>query len=200
MTMLPAQNDEIAEWSAEMSALKTDKQRAFVDALFKIPAGHGQGVKAAKAAGYEGTGDVLKVTAHRLLNNPAIRAALKAETERRYLTLGPAAVQAQEHIIRNKKHKDNYKASIALIHQIAPPEQRVSGEIRHTHEVIDHDAEAITQLRMLQSIGIAEDKLIELFGINGLARYRRMIKAEEDAKAAAAQIIDADFKVIGKEP
>jgi hypothetical protein len=106
------------------------------------------------------------------------------------------ALQGIARVATNPKHKDYYKANQTLMHQIVPPVQHVSGEIHHTHELVDHDAEAMVQIRMLQNIGITEEKLVGMFGVNGLARYRRMITAEDNAKAAAAQIVDADFRVI----
>ena len=64
---------------------------------------------------------------------------------------------------------------------------RVHGvEQRHVvdvHHHVDHDAEAVAQLRMLKGLGVAQDKLIETFGFTGLPRYERLL-ALEDAKKA----------------
>lgn len=180
-----------------MASLSSEKQRTFVDALFDVPHGRGAMVAAARVAGYQGDPHSLTATANRLMRDPKIQAAITEETKRRMRGLGPAAVSAIAGILGNTLHRDQLKAALAVINKVDPEITRVSGEIHHTHEIIDHDKEAVAQLRTLQSLGVAENKLNELFGGNGLERYRRMLAAEDAAKAAIAQpIIDAEFNEI----
>ena len=42
-------------------------------------------------------------------------------------------------------------------------------DVNVTHRVIDPDAEALEELRALRSVGTSREKLVELFGQNGLA-------------------------------
>lgn len=184
-----------------MASLASEKQRAFVDALFDVPPGRGAMVAAARVAGYQGDPHSMTATANRLMRDPKIQAAITEETKRKMRGLGPAAVSAIAGILGNTLHRDQLKAALAVINKVDPDITRVQGEIHHTHEVIDHDKEAVAQLRTLQSLGVAEIKLIELFGINGLERYRRMLAAEDAAKAATAQpIIEAEFTEITTQP
>lgn len=184
-----------------MASLPSDKQRAYIDALFEVPPGRGAMVAAARVAGYQGDPHALTATANRLMRDPRIQAAIAEETKRRIRALGPASVSAITDIIADPLHRDRLKASLAVIEKIEPSITRLQGEIHHTHEVIDHNKEAVAQLRTLQSLGVAEDKLIELFGINGLERFRRMLAAEDAAKAAAAQpVIEVEFTEITPQP
>ena len=59
-----------------------------------------------------------------------------------------------------------------------------------THKV-DHEGEALAQLRMLRALGVARDRLEEVFGYTGLARYEQMLALEDERKP-----IDAEFSVI----
>jgi len=49
------------------------------------------------------------------------------------------------------------------------------------HHAVDHTAEAVAQLRLLKGLEVAREKLEEVFGFSGLARYERLLEIE-DAK------------------
>lgn len=170
-----------------MAALGSDRQRAFVEALAELPPGKGLATRAARMAGYAGEADVLKVTASRLMRDPKIQDAIVEETKRRLRTLGPAAVSAIEGVLANSLHRDHYRAAVEVYDRIDPKVTKVEGSIHHTHEIVNHDKEAVEQLQTLQSLKVPEEKLVELFGLNGLERYRRLLATKD------AQIVDAEF-------
>lgn len=183
------------------ASLPSEKQRAFVDALFQVPPGHGAMAAAARMAGYQGDPHSITATANRLMRDPRIQAAITEETKRRMRGLGPSAVSAIAGILGNTLHRDQLKAAMAVINKIDPDITRVQGEVHHTHEVVDHTAEGIVQLRTLQSLGVAEEKLVELFGVNGLERFRRLMATEDTAKAAKDRnIVEAEYTEIAPEP
>lgn len=203
--MTETTDKQLAQFSPVMgpalASLPSEKQRSFVDALFQVPPGHGAMAAAARMAGYQGDPHSITATANRLMRDPRIQAAITEETKRRMRGLGPSAVSAISGILGNTLHRDQLKAALAVINKIDPDITRVQGEVHHTHEIVDHTAEAIAQLRTLQSLGVAEEKLIELFGINGLERYRKMLAAEDAAKAAReANTVDAEYVELAPEP
>jgi hypothetical protein len=57
------------------------------------------------------------------------------------------------------------------------------------HHIVDHDREAIDQLRMFKRLNVAHEKLVEMFGYSGLGRYERLLE-QQDGKAAP-KLIDA---------
>ena len=58
-------------------------------------------------------------------------------------------------------------------------------ETRHTVDVVhhvDHDAEAVAQLRMLKQLDVPRAKLEAIFGFTGISRYERLLELEEAKK------------------
>ena len=64
--------------------------------------------------------------------------------------------------------------------------------IEVVHKTLDPDVEAVEELRALRKLGTVRDKLIELFGGNGLARIEALEAADAHRRAMAAKLIDAD--------
>jgi hypothetical protein len=80
----------------KMRALNPQQRQFVIEILFG-PKGGGAATRAVLAAGYaDGNGDVAKVTAHRLINDPKIGDALE-EIGRRYLK--PTALQGLRNIV-----------------------------------------------------------------------------------------------------
>ena len=76
-----------------------------------------------------------------------------------------------------------------VFERIAPVKQQI--DVTHTHEIVDHDAEALKHLRALKALGVARDKLAEVFGGFGLDRLEARVALEDKSQA-----IEADYKVI----
>jgi hypothetical protein len=177
-----------------MAALRSDRHRAFVLALYQVPPGYGAHVKAAKLAGFGTSTSSAKswsVIATRLAHDEKILAALHEEDQKRIRASAPRAIRALQSVIENPEHRDHVRG-VAMV--LDPAEQR---HVVEHHHVIDHDAEAIAQLRMLKSLEVAREKLVEVFGFTGLSRYEQMLAREDGKKAPPA--IEGTAVEIGQE-
>jgi phage terminase small subunit len=120
-----AQNIEaLPDWGKAMLALKTDKQRLFVCALFDAPPhGKGQLIYSAKTAGYgtaTSTNKSLSVIANRLVQDDKIQAAIKEEAHRRFRLLPPAAIAAVQKLIADPTHRDHARALAMVLDRTDP--------------------------------------------------------------------------------
>ena len=59
-----------------------------------------------------------------------------------------------------------------------------------THRTIDPDREALEELRALRELGTPREKLVELYGPNGLDRIEALEAVENAQRAAAAEVIN----------
>lgn len=181
--------DMQAEWGPAMQALPTEKQRAFVVAMFEVKPGRGAIMRAARQAGY-GTATSsqksISVIGSRLANDERIQLAMEEEGRRRFRTLGPAAHHALKNLLLNPKHRDHSKAVLAFHEHAMPREMRHKHEHEHYH--VDHENEAIEFLRKLKALGANREYLENIFGCNGLPRLEQ--KLSEKAKPVAAVEIE----------
>jgi phage terminase small subunit len=114
---------EAVEYGPAMRALKTDRQRAFVSALFDAPRKEGRIIWAARVAGYgtpESTNKSLSVIGSRLNVSDAIQAAIAEESQRRLRSLSPTAIQALENLLSDSTHRDHAR-SIGMVLDRADP-------------------------------------------------------------------------------
>src|SRR5262249_53474312 len=85
----------------------------------------------------------------------------------------------------------HWKAVQAVLERLDPTVQKV--EVEHTHH-IDHDTEALNQLRTLKALGVARDKLVEVFGEIGLDRFEKQLALEDKST-----VVDAEFTEVKEE-
>jgi phage terminase small subunit len=169
-----------------MAAL-TEKQRRFVLELWHGPVGYGSAVRAARAAGYSGNKPTLCVRATQLLQSASVQAALREIGGKHIRIEAFEAIKTTAQIARDINHKDCLKAALALLDRGG-----FAAETHHTITVehVDHDAEAVGELRTLKSLGVVRERLEELFGKNGLTRYERLLALEDARRSEAAKVID----------
>ena len=170
------------EWGPCMAALKSDRHRAFVLALYQIRQGYGAHVKAAKLAGWGTSTTSAKswsVIATRLSHDAKILAAIHEEDQKRIRASAPRAIRALEHLIEDPTHRDHARGIGMVLDRVHGVEQR---HVVDVHHHVDHDAEAVAELRMLKSLDVARDKLVEVFGFTGLPRYERLLAIEDDKR------------------
>jgi hypothetical protein len=175
-----------------MRALPNDRWRDFVRALV-TQAGHGALTNAARAAGFgkNSKGATLAKFAHNLSRDDRTIAAI-AEESRKIVRVGhPEAANALLDLIRNPAHKDHGRAVTALLDRVDPIVSRHDIEV--THKIVDPDHEALEELRALRQLGTPREKLIELFGHNGLGRIETLDAADTARRAAEAKVIDGEF-------
>lgn len=98
------------KWGPAMSALRTDHHRAFVLALME-QVGEPNATLAAEVAGFGGESPVgLRVTAHRLIHDDRIQAAIQEEARKRLISGGLMASAELLRIVADRGHKDQLKA------------------------------------------------------------------------------------------
>lgn len=91
----------------------TEKQQRFVLAMFSRPTGTATGW--VKAAGYSNSEGGFRVTAHRLMHDPKVSAAVQEFASQHLSVVGPAlSLGVLMKIARTKDHKDQFKAAAAL--------------------------------------------------------------------------------------
>jgi hypothetical protein len=175
-----------------MKALPNEGWQNFCRALVSLPPGHGCLTAAARAAGFgkSSKGATLAKFAHNLSRDDRMIAAI-AEESKKILRIGhPEAVNAALAVIRDPTHKDHGRMIAAVLDRVDPIVSR--GELAITHRIVDPDQEALEELRALRSLGTTRDKLLELFGGNGLARLEQLEATDTEHRATSAKVIEGE--------
>lgn len=168
-----------------------EKERVFVLAYIE----HGNAAQAARDAGFGEEGSKALTFArigHRLLTRERVRDAVIAICKPALRSLMPKAVHAIKETLEMPmtNARDRLRAAGMVLDRTDAIVQRIEGEITHTH-AIDHTAEALNQLRALKALGVAREKLEEIFGFGGLQKYEAML-AEQDARKP--NVIEAEYR------
>lgn len=159
----------------------SDRERKFVW-FYLTNDGPPNGAQAARDAGYSDHLEAAKVQASRLLHRDRVLAALEEVGKKSFRGLLAPAIKAASKLIENDKHVDHSKAVFTTLARLGLGEKstvdvNVGGEL-----TVNHTDQALNDLRVLIGLGVAEEKLVEIFGFSGLSRYRKML-AEADARA-----------------
>lgn len=185
-----AANESWGELGPAMRILPNERWREFVRQLVTGKPGRGSVARAYRAAGLGTNSTPLNVArdSYKLSHDERIIAAI-AEESRRALRVGhPEAVQALLAMVRSPEHKGHERAVLAIVDRTDPVVSR--HEVDVTHRVVDPDQEAIEELRALRKLGTPRDKLLELYGPNGLDRIEALEAVEAARRASAAKVID----------
>ncbi len=186
--LVPA-DDEVNDFGPCMQAC-LPKERQFILHLLEGKSG----AQAARLAGYGAEGSTAETFArisYRTLSRGRVTDALAEQSRMTIRSLTPSAIQAVKDILTTTNHKDRAKVALNVIERVDPIVQKTEVTVTHT---VDHDGEAVAQLRMLKSLNVAHERLEEVFGFSGLSRYEKLL-ALEDAKSNPS-IVDADFTVV----
>jgi hypothetical protein len=175
------------EESPEMRALPNDKWRAFVHHYLSGPVGHGSRARAAELAGLTKNKKWAARHAYRVYHDPRVIAAIAVESKKYIRSHAPDAAKALMAMIDDPTHKDHARAVSMLLERVDPAVH--VHDMKVTHTVIDPDVEALEELRALRALGTPREKLLELFGPNGLSRIERL----ESKQAEAAKVIEAEY-------
>jgi hypothetical protein len=187
--------EAIEESLSVAEAACSQRERAFVYWLVNLPPHVGYKVRAARLAGFgrHSTPHVVNSITQVLLRQPRVIDLIAEVTKKQIRTMAPEALQAVREIIADSDHRDRLKAAQVVLERIEPTLQRVDVNVKH--EIIDRDGEAVAYLRKLKALGVGRDKLEEELGYSALPRYEKLLELE-DAKRAAATVIDADYTVV----
>jgi hypothetical protein len=187
-----ARSEDWGELGPAMKALPNDRWRAFVRALVADTKGsYGAITRAARASGWGKANtkpSTLSKHAHNLSRDERVIAAI-AEESRKVIRVGhPEAVAALFNVIRDPTHRDHMRAVAAVIDRCDPVITKHSVDVVHRHE--DPDRAALEELKALRQLGATREKLLELFGPNGLDRLEALEAVEIAQRAAQAKVIE----------
>jgi phage terminase small subunit len=174
-----------------MNALPNNKWRNFVEFYLLEKPGYGAQTNAARRAGFGKRHTkplYMARIASRLMADPRIQAALAEEARKIVRGGAPEAANALLAMVRDPEHRDHARAVNMVLARTDPEVAR--HDISVTHKVIDEDEEARQELAALRALGTSREKLLELFGVNGLARIEALEAADTDRRASHAKVID----------
>lgn len=173
-----------------MSALSTDRRRAFVLASFT---GSKEPVDWARAAGYVDAGEHhsgIRVTAWRLAHDPDIQAAMQEEARRRLNSLAPAAIEAIADILHNPQHKKQLEAAMTVLSRTGISEATVKKV-----EVTISDQQKMDQIRLrAEYLGIDADALLGKVALPTPAVSGTITEAEYEEVAAPRPAVRPGFE------
>jgi hypothetical protein len=182
------------ELSPEMKALPNDRWRSFVIHYLTQPPGHGARSKAAILAGLTKNPKWAARHAYRVYHDPRVISAIAIESKKLIRSGAPEAVNALLDVVRDVTHKDRVRAASAILARTDPEVTR--HDLQVTHTVVDLDVEALEEVRALRALGTSREKLLELYGPNGLDRVERLEAADKVRRADAAKVIEAEYKEV----
>jgi phage terminase small subunit len=176
-----------------MKALPNDKWRDFVRFYLLEKPGRGAQTNAARRAGFglpHTAGPNFARTASRLMHDERMLAAIVEESKKFVRAGAPQAAKALMALIHNPEHKDHARAVAMLLDRTDPVTSHQVVEVTHRH--MDADQEGIEELRALRQLGTSRDKLLELFGGNGLSRLEALEAADTAQRAQVAKLIEGE--------
>jgi phage terminase small subunit len=186
---------ERTDYGPAMSQLN-ERQRAFVIALVTGPPGRGCLTQAYLAAGYQQGGDRVLAgkAAYKLSRDERVLAAIAEESRKIIRVHHPEAALALLNAIRNPEHKDHMRAVGMALDRVDPVNTHHSMTV--VHKTVDPDQESLAELRAARHLGASREKLIELFGFNGLERLEALEAVENAQRAASAKLIEGEAEEV----
>jgi hypothetical protein len=176
-----------------MNALPNNKWRNFVEFLLLEKPGYGAQTNAARRAGFGKRHTkplYMARIASRLMADSRIQAALAEEARKIVRGGAPEAANALLAMVRDPEHRDHARAVNMVLARTDPEISRA--DINVTHKVIDEDEEARQELAALRALGTTREKLLELFGVNGLARIEAQEATDKLRRSNEAKVIDGE--------
>jgi hypothetical protein len=181
-----------------MRALPSDRWRAFVTFyLMETCTNKNKDFRGAQAARKAGFGTPNTRPAHmanmawRIMRDDRMIAAI-AEESRKFLrsSIAPEAIAALQNGVRNPDHKDHGRFVAMALDRLDPIVTRQEIAVSHTH--VSADQEALEELRALRQLGTSREKLLELYGGNGLTRLERLEASDTEKRAQNAKVIEGE--------
>lgn len=175
-----------------MEACRDDEQR-FVELVVHEQKSFSEAAKLAGWGTPESNSNTYARIGFRLSHRPRIQDAIAEEIKKltRSKTVLKAA-QAVDEILDHSYHKDRARVALAVLEKIDPTVQKSEVAV---NVKIDHEAEALNQLRSLLALGVAREKLIDLYGAFGLERLEEKIAIEDKSN-----VVDAEYAEVATDP
>ena len=138
----------------------------------------GNQTDAVQLAGYQGSHKSLAVTASRIFNQDAVRAAIAEQMRSRIDIAEPEVFEIVAGIMRDPEEKaaDRLRAA-AMVWDRSNPVM-TKHEIVVSHQMTDEERD-IRHWHALKKIGAPQDAFLARFGPNGIARVEALVLAEE---------------------
>jgi len=194
-----ATREPTPELGPAMRALPNDRWRAFVEFyLLGTFTNHrknnfGPQAQAARKAGFGGPKTTPKIMAQlgwKLMRDDRIIAAVAEESRKLLRSGAPEAVKAVRDGVRDPTHKDHARFVAMTLDRTDQLESHQTIDVIHKH--IDRDQEEIEEFRAVKQLGAPREKLIEIFGGNGLERLERLEAADTAQRARDAKVIEGE--------
>ena len=183
------------DWGVLGPAMKAlnERQQNFVYLYVSAKPRRGALVEAYRQAGYGkgSTPSIQAKAAWQLSHDERVLAAITEESRKIIRTAFPTAANALVNLLLDSEHREHGRAIGMVMERAFPAETRHSVEV--VHKTVDPDAEAIEELRALRKLGTPREKLIELFGGNGLDRVEALERADANRRAQEAKLIDGEM-------
>jgi hypothetical protein len=201
MVATARRKETYGELGPAMRALPNNRWRAFVEFYLlgtvanKNKNNHGAQAAAARQAGFgtpRSTPHVMTHMAWKLMRDERVIAAVAEEARKLLRSGAPEAVRAALNGVRNPEHKDHARFVGMVLDRADPIESRQQIEV--THKIVDPDQEALEELKALRVLNTSHDKMLEVFGVNGLDRLLALEAADQTRRAAAAKVIDGTIE------
>jgi predicted DNA-binding WGR domain protein len=184
------QKEDWGELGPAMRALPNDRWRNMVR-FYVADTKHGALTRAARKAGWgrpNTKAQTLSKQAWALSRDERFIAAVSEECQRLLRIGQPEAVAALYNVIRDPKHRDHMRAVALVLDRTDPLISKHIVDV--THHKVDPDREALEQLKALRKVGATREKLLELYGPNGLDRIEALEAIELAQRSAAAKVIE----------
>jgi hypothetical protein len=158
-----------------------ERERLFV--WHYVTGEDGDATAAARLAGYvDNENGAIRVRAHALMHRDRVLAAIEEVAGKAFRGLLAPAVRATRRMIERETHSDHSKVVLSVLSRLGKSE-RTGIDVTHSGEIqVNHTNQALTDLRTLLGLGVAREKLVEIFGFSGLSRYEKML-AEQEARS-----------------
>jgi len=168
----------------------TLKQRRFVWELKHGPAGYGSEVRAARAAGYgtpTSSNMSMRALAYQALHHPKIQDALRELGGKIIRAEAFQSIKTTVAIANDIKHRDCLKANLALM-------DRGGFAVETVHHVtvehFDYRKSALEELTAFRKLGVARERLEEIFGRDGLFHLEQQLDGAP--KLIEGEVIEAE--------
>jgi hypothetical protein len=185
-------NQDWGQLGPAMKNLPNDEWRAWAEHYVTEKPGHGAIAAATRKAGFgkNSTPTNIAKIGWRMSRDERMIAAI-AELSRAIIRVGaPQAANAILNVIMDPTHKDHVRACDIVLSRSDPVETRHKMDV--VHRTVDPDQEALEELRALRQLGTPREKLIGLFGHNGLERIEALERADNARRADNAKVIDGE--------
>jgi hypothetical protein len=196
---LPARKEDFGEPGPAMRALPNNRWRAFVE-FYVLGSftnsrknNHGAQAEAVRKAGFGGPKtkpSILGQIGWKLMRDDRIIAAVAEESRKLLRSGAPEAVKALLNMVRDPDHKGHERAIGMVLDRVDPLTTHQHIDVIHKH--IDRDQEELEEFRAVKLLGAPREKLLELYGGNGLARIEALEAADAAQRARDAKVIDGE--------